>query len=677
MVRSRRIFFLTGITTAALTGCSLLYAVFFGFNAADFKIVDLYLRQAVAGGLGPRDSGRVVYLTITDETYRRFNRNALDRAGLADMNLTLTRQNPAAVIYDVLFTRPAPDPREDRAFAASLQTGRFYLPVGFALCLYQLPAFARAAAALGHVSAPPDEDRILRHMALLVATKEGFVPALPLAVFLAEYEIPFSDLEIHWGRGVRIPARPERGLAEDLFVPIDERGRVFVSFAGAWNFDFPQMRADSLMDRARDPALSGNLADFFEGRFVFVGDVSSGVADAADTPLERRVPLLALHAHVLNALFTGDLYARAGFTKIALIQILSAFVLLGSAMLRRSFVFYAATVLVLVGLFAFGWFSFRGFALLPVASIGGGITLTFLGTLIALRAGLNRERTTGLKRLNAELFALKNHLEDLVQDRTRELKSTLQQIENDLETARQVQQKILPPVGLRLPGLELYYEYRPLDRVGGDLIDVAELRPGVVRVFLADAVGHGVQASLLTMAVKSEYEELKRRFDQPNHLLEEYNRRLIAKYKARLFSYIPCFVADLDLNAGILRHASSGMPDQFCFSPGMEPTPLTHTGPAVGFLPEVTIDPVESPFPPGSLLLLYSDGLPETQNTRSALFGEERIIATVRGLGPEGAADPTRVVSSLLVAAREFRAGHRVLDDLTVLALYRKRGDSR
>jgi hypothetical protein len=44
------------------------------------------------------------------------------------------------------------------------------------------------------------------------------------------------------------------------------------------------------------------MAEFFEGHFVFVADIAKGASDLGQTPLEDRVPLVAVHTSLLNGL---------------------------------------------------------------------------------------------------------------------------------------------------------------------------------------------------------------------------------------------------------------------------------------------------------------------------------------------------------------------------------------
>ena len=123
-------------------------------------------------------------------------------------------------------------------------------------------------------------------------------------------------------------------------------------------------------------------------------------------------------------------------------------------------------------------------------------------------------------------------LETKVTQRTRQLDEAKRGLEEalarrheDLLQAEAFQRRILPALP-KDGALRFRAFYKPADLVGGDVYDVCEVRPGHYRVFLADTTGHGVQASLRTMVLKTEYDRVKLLFPNPAAVLGELNRAL-------------------------------------------------------------------------------------------------------------------------------------------------------
>src|SRR5262245_59170926 len=82
------------------------------------------------------------------------------------------------------------------------------------------------------------------------------------------------------------------------------------------------------------------------------------------------------------------------------------------------------------------------------------------------------------------------------------LQQAYQQIDQELELAQRIQLSFLPQTLPEVPQLRFAVRYLLCGRVGGDFYDVFRLDEEHVGFYVADAMGHGVPASLLTIFVK-------------------------------------------------------------------------------------------------------------------------------------------------------------------------------
>ncbi len=85
---------------------------------------------------------------------------------------------------------------------------------------------------------------------------------------------------------------------------------------------------------------------------------------------------------------------------------------------------------------------------------------------------------------------------------SKRLQAAYHQIDQELELARRIQESFLPQSLPDLPRVRFAVKYRPCGQVGGDFYDVFRLDERHVGFYVADAMGHGVPASLLTIFVK-------------------------------------------------------------------------------------------------------------------------------------------------------------------------------
>ncbi len=403
------------------------------WTQADALVTDRLYRRAVLEGKGPPQSPRIVYVTCTDASYDAFDSNVLDRTDLARVNAALAELGTEAVGFDIIFARPSRE-EADRAFAASLELlGTAYLPAGFALseeptrfrwesgdayeryrkeilgrpeergrgrpfyaayALMQEDRFARSATGSGHISARSDSDGVYRHVPALVRVgDEGHVPALSLAMFLDFVRVPFEEVLVVWGDRMVIPALQGSFLEQDVVIPIDRRGRVFLPYPKPWKDGFPRIEAHALLEYFRDPNLRGNLMEYFEGSFVFLGDVSVGAADLGQTPLEGDAPLMMIHSALLNGLLTNAFYERWPFAGSLLLVAGAGLLLGGAAVFRSSWVLYITGIAVLGVLVWLAWFELARFRLFPLASTGGSVLVVGFGMIAGIEWGVTRERS--------------------------------------------------------------------------------------------------------------------------------------------------------------------------------------------------------------------------------------------------------------------------------------------
>ncbi|EMF82940.1 stage II sporulation protein E [Leptospira weilii serovar Topaz str. LT2116] len=278
-----------------------------------------------------------------------------------------------------------------------------------------------------------------------------------------------------------------------------------------------------------------------------------------------------------------------------------------------------------------------------------------------------RELALNLRTSNLELFEMKEQLVQKIEDRTRVLNDNITQINRELEIAQNVQRKILTPLDRDISGIRFYYEYMPLEKVGGDFLDISEILPGKVRVLIADAVGHGVQASLMTMALKTEYEELKN-LENPAQILKELNSRFLKKFDS-LESIFPCMIGDIDIKKEEFTYASAGHPDQILQSPGEFPFLLQKTGPILGLFESLEIVSKTVLFPTGSRLLLFSDGLIENRMKDSLNTKQHNMELITKTLHERRESKLNILIQELIKIEELTRGENPRYDDITVIAV--------
>jgi len=290
----------------------------------------------------------------------------------------------------------------------------------------------------------------------------------------------------------------------------------------------------------------------------------------------------------------------------------------------------------------------------------------------------NKDLVSELERDKARLQTFNEDLEHRVAERTKELARVNEsmaralasledkdrRLDEDLREARHFQQSILAGLPQRSP-IAFEAVFRPLDVVGGDVYDVCEILPGVFRAFMADATGHGVQASLRTIVLKSEYDRLKTVYQSPRALLDAFNERLCAMFpRAEMLSTGCCFDVDLrDPAAPKLRYANAAHPPLLHVSAGRV-REIDCDGTMLGVPSQGHGEGIEIALHPGDLLIVASDGVWDQVGGAAEGFDLARVV----GVAADGAGAPSTVLTAVLDEMDRFRGDQAIADDITVLS---------
>jgi serine phosphatase RsbU (regulator of sigma subunit)/anti-sigma regulatory factor (Ser/Thr protein kinase) len=242
----------------------------------------------------------------------------------------------------------------------------------------------------------------------------------------------------------------------------------------------------------------------------------------------------------------------------------------------------------------------------------------------------------------------------------------LERLQRELRLALDIQTSMLPvpPLFPDLPQVDCAGAIRPARQVGGDFYDAFPL--DAARAFLAigDVCGKGLPAALfMVRALTTLWSETSKRRN-PLRIVEQVNRHLCANNDASLFLSLCCGVYDPHSRQFTWVNAGHNPP---LVSIGGEPFRWLDTprNPVTGIVPELAFRAGHTRLPPGSTLVLYTDGVTEAESASGEMYGEERLRHT---LDRARLATSAALVASTLAAVDAFTAGAEQSDDITLLA---------
>lgn len=356
------------------------------------------------------------------------------------------------------------------------------------------------------------------------------------------------------------------------------------------------------------------------------------------------------------------------------------------ATIAAIFVFYAGTHSFRKGnryarYFVIAWFTFligsilfigyllnfieRNLFTMNVIQIGSLLELIILSFALADRYQIIQEESIRIQKESLDAQRKINEtLEEKVQARTSELNATLQVIKSDLAMAQKIQSATLATNLNQNKELEIEVRYISMSEVGGDFYSVDKLDDATIRIFLADATGHGVQAALIMMAIQGIYDGIKNFALPVNEIMEIFNKEFIRRY-GMLNSFLTCILVDIDTVNHRLIYTSAGHPAGLIIKKEKKFQLLKNTSGLIGVTRKDGYGLVEFPFTKEERLFIFTDGIFE-QFLGEEEFGEDRLYQIlIQNKGN----DIKNTIDHVLTELEKFLGDTGKQDDITLIGI--------
>ncbi|MBS3733796.1 MAG: SpoIIE family protein phosphatase [Phycisphaerae bacterium] len=241
-------------------------------------------------------------------------------------------------------------------------------------------------------------------------------------------------------------------------------------------------------------------------------------------------------------------------------------------------------------------------------------------------------------------------------------------MDEELRLASRLQRDFLPHSLPAVGRIRFDVLFRPAGWVSGDIYDVTRLDETHVGFYVADAVGHGMPAALLTMFIKKAL-QMKRiaghsyELVAPGDSLQELNADICAQDLTSC-QFCTAVHGIVDTETLTVRYARAGHPEPLLFHADGQIERLSDGDCLLGVFPEETFGGSEVQLAPGDRLVLYSDGLEEAL---VADCGGPCSVATA--LSEYAGAARDAFLEALSQRIEGVRATQGPTDDITVLVL--------
>lgn len=246
-----------------------------------------------------------------------------------------------------------------------------------------------------------------------------------------------------------------------------------------------------------------------------------------------------------------------------------------------------------------------------------------------------------------------------------------QRMERDLDMARKVQLRLMPPSPPPLDHAEFAARFYAARSIGGDLYDFLDYGPGRVALAVGDVSGKAAPAALYAALVSGILRSLASQQLSPAALLGELNDQL---QERKLDSqYVTMLIALWDDSNQTIQVANAGSVQPLFVSfnssgsrTSVDVKTIQAEGFPLGLFPDVEYEEFTLSTRPGDMLVFFSDGLPDAQNASGEMFGTERLAKALKSLR-----QPTAhtAAEAILDAVTTFQGGTEHFDDETVVVL--------
>jgi serine phosphatase RsbU (regulator of sigma subunit) len=247
-----------------------------------------------------------------------------------------------------------------------------------------------------------------------------------------------------------------------------------------------------------------------------------------------------------------------------------------------------------------------------------------------------------------------------------------ERLERELETAREIQEQLLPHEMPIVSGFEITGTSLPSQQVGGDYFDFLDIGDGQLGIAIADVSGKGIPAALLMANLQA---SLHAQIFQPGKVAEVAYRINNLLYRSTdTHMFVTFFYGILDKKRSIFTSTNAGHNQPLLFRADGRIERLGEGGLILGFQPDVHYNQQTVTIRPHEVIVLYTDGITEAADPSSEmvaddLFGVERLVDIIQANLKNSVRE---IQSAILEAIAQHTHNAPQYDDITLVVIKRK-----
>ncbi|MAS95940.1 MAG: hypothetical protein CMO55_22270 [Verrucomicrobiales bacterium] len=245
-------------------------------------------------------------------------------------------------------------------------------------------------------------------------------------------------------------------------------------------------------------------------------------------------------------------------------------------------------------------------------------------------------------------------------------------LERELTQASDIQRVLLPRSAPDLTDYEVAAEYKAARLVSGDYYDYVRVDEDRYGIAIGDVCGKGIAASLIMAMCRSNLRSRAPENLSPASVLHAVNRSIFPDIREDMFVSLMYMIFERGSNEVTVARAGHEPPILYHGSTGeieVIETPGLAAGIDKGPVFKRSVKDFRFKMESGDKLILYTDGLIESENRQADEFGIEGLCAAIEDLRDES---PAEMVSQIVSRVEKFSEGMAQTDDITLIAIQKR-----
>lgn len=241
-------------------------------------------------------------------------------------------------------------------------------------------------------------------------------------------------------------------------------------------------------------------------------------------------------------------------------------------------------------------------------------------------------------------------------------------MENELQTAKTVQETLFPEASAQLGPLTIAGYYEPASECGGDWWHYCKVGEQIF-LWIGDATGHGAPAALITSAAKSASTIIEKLNIGPAEAMGLLNRAIYDVSKGRIM--MTFFLGSFNPSTGELTYTNASHEAPYLIKNGGDALkkkdliPLNEVNsPRLGQGRDTVYQQTTVKLDKGDMIFFYTDGIPDIQNPANEAWGEREFIKALVAANKDFPS-PQESVDRFSQIFRDYRQTGVLVDDVT------------